>query len=403
MTLRLFDDDPYLLEFEARVTAETEHQGRPAVVLDRSAFYAEGGGQPWDLGTLDDVPVTAVVDEGGRLLHVLERPLARAAGGATVRGRVDGQRRLDHRQQHHGQHLLSRAFVELHDVRTQGFHLGAEAVTIDLQRAVTPDEVRRALERANQVVQEARPVSVRCVGRDEALALGHAVPPEAGAVVRLVEAQGFDAQPCSGTHPRTTAEVGPIVALRSERHKGATRLHFACGRRALEAVQARLAALDELGALLSAPPEGAVAAARQTLAELAAARKRGDELLARALRGEARELLAQARPTHDGRPLVVAALGPRPAAELRALALEATGLAPCTVLLGARGDDAAALVFARTPGGSADLGAALRAALAVLGGRGGGRGDVVQGGGPEVARLDEALAAARDALSTGPA
>src|SRR5258707_12745871 len=108
MTQRLYRDDPYLLEFEARVVARREHEGRPAVVLDRTAFYAESSGQPWDLGTLGGASVVAVMEKGDEIVHVLDRPLEE---GAEVRGRVDEARRRDHRQQHHGKDLLSRAFV----------------------------------------------------------------------------------------------------------------------------------------------------------------------------------------------------------------------------------------------------------------------------------------------------
>ncbi|HEV7501070.1 MAG TPA: alanine--tRNA ligase-related protein, partial [Vicinamibacteria bacterium] len=103
-TERLYRDDPYLLEFDARVVGGREHEGRPAVVLDRTAFYAESGGQPWDTGRLGEAAVLAVIDAGDAILHVLDRPLAE---GASVRGTVDADRRRDHRQQHHGQHLLS--------------------------------------------------------------------------------------------------------------------------------------------------------------------------------------------------------------------------------------------------------------------------------------------------------
>ncbi|MFI4946225.1 MAG: alanine--tRNA ligase-related protein, partial [Burkholderiales bacterium] len=120
MTERLYSADPYLLAFEARVVARREHEGRPAVILDRTAFYAESGGQPWDTGTLGDARVVAVIEDGPDVLHVLDRPLA----GERVQGRVDAQRRRDHMQQHHGQHLLSRAFVVAAQAETVAFHLG---------------------------------------------------------------------------------------------------------------------------------------------------------------------------------------------------------------------------------------------------------------------------------------
>src|SRR4029079_2166428 len=165
MTQRLYRDDPYLLEFDARVFGSREPDGRPPVVLDRTAFYAESGGQPWDLGVLGGASVLGVVDSGDRILHVLDRPLDE---GATVRGQVDAARRRDHREQHHGQHLLSRAFVEVTNAsRTVSFHLGAEESTIDLDREVDERTVREAERRANEIIWEGRPVTVRVVSRTE--------------------------------------------------------------------------------------------------------------------------------------------------------------------------------------------------------------------------------------------
>ncbi|PYQ17936.1 MAG: phosphoesterase [Acidobacteria bacterium] len=227
VTERLYRDDPYRLEFDATVVARRRHRDRPAVVLDRTAFYAESGGQPWDTGTLDGASVVAVVEQEGEILHVLDSPVT----DDRVHGRVDGPRRLDHMQQHHGQHLLSRALVEVAAARTVSFHLGAEDVLVDLDRLVSDDELRRAETRANEIVWQARPVTVRIVTPAEAESLlatpigrlhgapapderaqarsAHALA-EAGNAVRLVEAAGFDLQACSGQ-----GRVAGAIRLRS--------------------------------------------------------------------------------------------------------------------------------------------------------------------------------------------
>ena len=395
MTELLCRADPGLLEFGAQVVERVEHDGQQAVVLDRTAFYPEGGGQPWDTGRLDEATVTAVIEVGGRVLHVVDRQPAQQ----QVRGRVDAARRLDHLQQHHGQHLLSRALEERCGARTTAFHLGSEDTTIDLHRWIAPASLADGLRRANEVIREARPVRVRTVSRSEAAGLGCKLPEDAGDGIRLVEVDGFDLQPCSGTHPALTSEVGVVLALELEKHKGGARLHFVCGERALRAFDARQAALTRLGTLLSAPLDGLEEAARKTLEERDALRKHAEELLSRALLGDARQLIAEAGPA----PVVIAraceGLG---AAELRTLAQHLTSLAPCVALLGARAATAQ-VVFARSAGLAVDIGALLQRALQRLGGRGGGRGDVVQGGGPSLAELEpaleEAARAAREALA----
>ncbi len=392
LTERLYRDDPYLLEFEAGVVSRREHEGRPAVVLDRTAFYAESGGQPSDQGVLGGVPVLAVIDEGDEVLHVLGGALA----GERVRGLIDAERRRDHRQQHHGQHLLSRAFVQTAGAATVSFHLGAQHCTIDLDREVGDVQARAAEVLANEVIAEARPVAVRTVSRSEALALGVTPPEEAGDSVRLVEAAGFDVQPCGGTHPRSTAEVGVVIVLGRERHKGGSRGRFVCGHRALAEVRARNAILDRLGAILSAPPEALPEAATRALDGLAEANRRSAHLLERALDGEARRLLASAsadagtaglerRPT-----IVVATYDAWPAADLRTLGQRLVALAPCVALLGSRGETAY-LVFAQSDGLGHDIPALLRAAVEIVGGRGGGKGNLAQGGGARPEHLDQAL------------
>ena len=153
MTERLYLDDPWLLEFDARLLAEAAHGGRPAAVLDRTAFYPEGGGQPADRGTLAGVPVVDVQEVEGRVLHVLAAPLP--AGAGTLAGRVDAARRRDHGQQHHGQHLLSAAFEAARGARTVSFHLGEELCTIDLDApaaALGAAALREVEARANDVV-----------------------------------------------------------------------------------------------------------------------------------------------------------------------------------------------------------------------------------------------------------
>jgi alanyl-tRNA synthetase len=402
MTERLHRQDASLLEFDATVVARRQHEGRPAVVLDRTAFYAESGGQPWDIGTLGDARVVAVVEDGPDVLHVLDRALA----GERVHGVVDADRRRDHVQQHHGQHLLSKAFVEVARAETIAFHLGSEVTTIDLDRFVGEEQVRAAERRANEVAWEARPVRLAVLTVAAARAEGLKLPEGVAEDVRVVEAEGFDRQPCGGTHPRTTAEVGVIVITALEKYKGGTRVSFVCGHRGLAAIARRQGVLDRLVSTLSAPLDDLVAAAQKAKDDLAESERRAKGLLERALEGEARRLLAEARgdgpaPTPAAPSLVLAAFDGWPPNDLRVLATRLVALAPCVALLGSRSDKAH-LVFAQSEGLPHDVPALLKAAVEHLGGKGGGRGNVAQGGGERLDRLDEALARARDSVRARP-
>lgn len=380
-TALLHRDDPYLLEFDAEVLWHGDHKGSPAVVLDRTAFYPEGGGQPSDTGTLDGVPVLAVLaDAGGRVLHVLEAPL----GAVRVRGVVEGHRRHDHLQQHHGQHLLSQAFLRVAEAPTVGFHLGTEEVTIDLGRPVESRDVERAEALANQVVWEARPVQVRIVSAEEASATG-VQPPDADGGVRLVEVVGFDLQACSGTHPRSTAEVGVILVTAVERYKGGSRVSFVCGDRALRAWRGRRDALDGASRQLSAPWREVPDATARLKSQLTTTERQARDLLNRFLEADARRLLAEA-----GAGAVVAVYDEWQPGDLRALASKIVALKPCVALLASRGAKTH-LVFARSEVVSCDVADLLRRALERLGGRGGGRGAIVQGGADAAHGLEELL------------
>jgi len=399
VTERLHRADPYLLEFDATVVVRREHEGRPVVVLDRTAFYAESGGQPWDTGVLGDARVLAVIEDGPDALHVLDQPLA----GDRVHGRVDAERRRDHMQQHHGQHLLSKAFVDVAQAGTVAFHLGSEVTTIDLDRFLGEVAARAAERLANDVVWQARPVRVASLTAAEARAAGLEPPVGVETDIRVVEAEGFDRQPCGGTHPRSTAEVGVVVITALERYKSGTRVHFVCGGRALDAFTRRLKVLDQLVSTLSAPLDELAAAAQKTKDELAASERRARALLERALEGEARRLLGEARgdgpaPTPSSPAVVVACFDGWPAEDLRVLATRLVALQPAVALLGSRGDKAH-LVFAQSEGLPHDVPALLKGAVEHLGGRGGGRGNLAQGGGDRVERLDQALARARDAVA----
>jgi alanyl-tRNA synthetase len=230
------------------------------------------------------------------------------------------------------------------------------------------------------------------MSRAEATVLGVTAPDEAGDTVRVVDAEGFDRQACGGTHPCNTSEVGVIVALGHERHKGGTRIRFVCGARAVAALHHRQAVVDEASAILSAAPEALPAALRRLAETAADADKRCRLLQDQAIEALAARIAAGAPP---GDPAIIAASfeGYAPA-DLRALAAQVAAQRAAIVLLGSRHAGRAHLAFARTPGRAEDLGPPLRAALEIVGGRGGGRGDLVQGGGDRMQRVDDALAAA---------
>ncbi|HQR30662.1 MAG TPA: alanyl-tRNA editing protein, partial [Anaeromyxobacteraceae bacterium] len=267
MTQKLYLSDTYLTRFRASVAGTREVDGRLAVLLDRTAFYPEGGGQPADHGTIGSARVSGVVESGEDVLHLLE-PGDVPAPGAEVECVVDAARRLDHVQQHHGQHLLSAAFEKLHGAATLSFHLGADTCTIDLSvppARLGPEALAAAEAEANRLVWADLPVDARERTPEELSRLPLRKDAVKGSRV-VVVGDGdavVDASPCGGTHPRRTGEVGAVAVLRVQKWGQGSRVEFACGGRVLSLlhrVEERL--LQASASLRCAPAEVPAAAAR---------------------------------------------------------------------------------------------------------------------------------------------
>ena len=397
-TERLYYTDSHLLEFDARVVEVSEAEGgRAAVVLDRTAFYPTGGGQPSDTGALGASRVVECVEaEGGAVLHLVEGEPP--AAGSALRGRVDWPRRLDHIQQHTGQHILSQAFVELYGAQTRSFRMLGDACEIDVDLTDPSDErVERAVDRANEIIWGDRPVRVHQVTPEEAARMPLRKDSEREGLLRVVEIEGFDFSPCGGTHARSTGEVGVVVARQWERAKGLVRVTFAAGVRALADYRGANRAARDAAALFSVARDEAAPAAARLQEEHKALLRRLRSAEETASRAEARELYEAAAGAAGGSdeahaPVVVARLFEGLDAEsLRRLASAFAAHARAVALFGSVEDGAARLVFARAADAPGDMNALMRAACETLGGRGGGRPDMAQGGGQRVELLAGAL------------
>jgi alanyl-tRNA synthetase len=390
---RPYFSDPYTTRFDARVVGRRETTEGPAVLLEPTYFYPEGGGQPFDLGWIDGIAVRKVVEEEQVVLHLLERMPERE----NVSCVIDAARRRDHMQQHSGQHILSAAFVREAGAATVSFHLGSSTSTIDLDREVGAEELEKAEREANRIVGEARPIRSYFVEPGEARELELRKSPEREGTLRIVEVEGFDRQACCGTHPRSSAEVGPILVRGTERVRGASRVEFVCGARALSDYSRAIARLRALTRLLGAPEDEIAEAAEKLVAE-----KNG---LAKAFEAARAELLASRVAGWAGEAerlgatrVLVRELPEVSPAELRLAAQLFTREPDRLALLATRAEGRAHLVFARSSNLTCDVAALLRVALPAVEGRGGGNPAIAQGGGAKEEGVGEALRLAREEL-----
>lgn len=395
MTIRLYYDDSYLGRFDATVTAHGAVGGRAAVALDRSAFYPEGGGQPADRGALNGLAVADVQLEGETVWHVLADAddLGRLAVGGPVAGVIDWARRFDHMQQHCGQHLLTAAFLATGEIATVAFHLGDAGVTIDLAASeLSEAQVRAAEDLANTVVWEDRPISARVVTPGELATLPLRKPPSVTTNVRVVSVPDFDYSACGGTHPRSTGGVGMIAVRRWGRQKGGVRVEFACGGRALRELRRLGDRAGGAAGLLSVGVDELPEAVARLQSAQRAAQKALEQAQAELDRAEALRQYAAAPHSGAARVVRVTLDGATPE-RLRALAQAVAAQPGGVALIGGAAEGRAHLAVACAGASGHDARALLQVGLALLGGRGGGTPTLAQGGGPQAARLHDALEA----------
>jgi alanyl-tRNA synthetase len=371
-TERLYYNDPYLLEFDAKIVESRAAGDRFAVVLDKTAFYPTSGGQPTDLGWINDVALVDCIEEEntGAVVHVLKGSVT----GELAHCRVDRSRRADHMQQHSGQHVLSQAFVELFGWPTLSFHLGAAACSIDLPAdSVSMEQLEKAADLANRIIRENRGVAVRYVAAENIGAAGLRKPTERAGDIRIIDIAGYDRSACGGTHVRSTGEIGPIVITGTERIKKQTRVHFLCGDRVRRYAASANGVLEKISQTVSAPPMETAAAVHALWNEHQLARKRIEDLESQLLDYEAAQF-----PMDNG--FAIAVFKNRGIEKLKMLATKICAR-PGTVALLADEGDQLRIVFASSTDSRVDAAALVKHTLERFGGKGGGRSTLAQGGG----------------------
>lgn len=398
---RLYYDDSYLTIFESDVLEQTRHENRPALILAQSAFYPTSGGQPHDRGTLNDVPVIDVVADNGQVLHVLDAPLE----VSRVAGKVDWARRFDHMVHHTGQHILTRAFINIAQAETVSFHLSEGSVTIDLDKnGLRPDDIDAAEDLANQIVAENRPVRAWFPSPQELEAINlRKVSEKVTGAVRVVNVGDFDVTGCGGTHVANTGEIGLIKVIRVDKRADKLRVEFRCGQRALEDYRLKNHLLNDLSASLTT----GITDIPTNIEKL----REENKVLNRALRStrealmgyEAEAFWQQASESAAGGMVIVKhVLDDADKSDLQRLASTLAEKPQTLVMVGLYGEQAH-LVFARAEDVDVDVVPLLKTALATLNSnRGGGRPTMAQGGGVPAtkAEVQAALDAAYASLQS---
>ena len=412
MRARRYYQDAYTTTFSTTITEKFIEGNRAAIVLDFTYFYPTSGGQPADRGWIDQIPVNDVTvrEPDGAVLHWLPRTQAKGLTiGQTISGVVDWNRRLDHMQQHTGQHILSQAFIRLAEAETVGFHLSDNNVTIDLEMAEMDTAVLTSVEQlANQIIWQNRPITVQFVTRSAAKTLPiRKIPATNGDELRLVHIQDFDLTACGGTHVSQTGGVGLLKIIKTEKRGEKLRVEFACGGRALQDYGQKHEIISALTTTFTTGADQLTEAvvrlreeARETQRHLKKEQQERQRLAALQFLNEGDKL---------GDVTIVKQLfADQDQTDLKSLASQLTQHPGVIVLLGQVGTKTQ-FVFARSETAPGNMKLLLSTAFAALGqGGGGGSPIYAQGGGPAAAKetvqhaLDEVYTAVIQHIPTHP-
>ena len=246
---KLFEEDPYLTQFSARVESCVQSKKGFDVTLDQTAFYPEGGGQPYDTGVLGGVRVLEVHEREGRVVHTCDAPLT---PGSCVDGEIDWARRFDLMQHHSGEHIVSGLAHAAWGCDNVGFHMGADVITIDLNVVLDEEQLHWLEEQANRYIWEDHPISVTYPSPQELDVLEYRSKKALTGRVRIVSFPGADTCACCGTHVSSSGQVGLVKLLSVQKFREGVRIELVCGGRAMRYVNKILEQNHRVSNLLSA-------------------------------------------------------------------------------------------------------------------------------------------------------
>ena len=402
-TRRLYYDDAFQTEFSARVMhcevlppdVKSGITGTVwSLILDRTAFYPTSGGQPNDLGKIADANVLDVRDEGDEIVHVVDR----RPDDPEVNGCINWPRRFDHMQQHTGQHLLSAMFQERVGLPTVSFHLGAEICTIDLRGPEPTAEILEGAERAaNKIIFEDRPVNVRYGTADQLTQLGVRKEVKREGILRAIEIESADLQPCGGTHVKSTGQIGVVLMRRCNKVRQDWRVEFVCGGRAERAACHDFQLLRETAEKLSCAPDDVPSVATRALAERDANFKNVRAMAQRLAEVEATLALQATAPDPNGLRIVSRVFADAPAEFLSSLASEIAKTEKAVALLARL--ECGHVFFAQHPSAGKDMSALLKQVDERVGGKGGGTREFARGRLNNGADAEQALSLAKEMLA----
>ena len=393
MNKRLYYKDPYLKEFKGKILEKTRIDGKPAIVLDNTCFYPTSGGQPNDLGYIQNMPIVDVIEDKEKIIHILKEDIEEKCED-TIIGKIDWKRRFDHMQQHSGQHILSAAFEKLWDADTVSFNLGDEICSIDIMKDnITSEEIKKVEELANDIVLKNMPIEVYFVEREKVGKLNlRKLPPQKGKI-RIVEVKDFDVCACCGTHCRTTGEIGLIKILKWENRGAKIRIDFLCGKRSLKDYFWKNELIRNISNKLTIKDSELGEVVERMLEEKKDTRKKLREYKEKLQAHEANKLINESILDDNGVKIMKKVFEQKSFQEVRELVQKSINLDDSIVIFAGikNKGEGAKILFACSKTLKYDINKLIREAGKFIEGRGGGAPNFAQAGGKNVEGIENAL------------
>ena len=386
---KLYYEDQYLKEFIAEVTEVIEKNNLYYVSLDKTAFFPGGGGQHCDLGYIDNHRVIDVIEENGKIYHVTEK---RPIKIHRVNCKIDWDRRLDGMQQHLGQHVLSGCFFTLFNANTVSVHVGKDISTVDIQGYLDEETIRKAEKMANEIIQENIKVEFLTPSKKELKKLNlRRDLPNTDEQIRIVKIGDLDINACCGVHPSRTLDVQAIKIKRWEKHKGATRIEYLAGKRAINDYFNKDEFRNKICRFLNCGEADAINAINNLSSDLKSALSENREIKAEIGEYQIKDMIKEAKSIGDM--YVVSKI--YNGGDLKYISKIAEKISlndNMIVLFAVKFEDKANLIFSASKNiSNVSMNDLLKDAITLIDGRGGGSKFMAQGGGKNCSNLKGAM------------
>ncbi len=375
-TQKLYYFDSYLTEFQANIIETLPYQDKYAIIMDETYFYPESGGQPSDIGTINNVRISYVIEKDNKILHIADNKL----GLGTASCKIDWDTRFYNMQQHSGQHILSACFYKLYQGESSSFHIGKDTVTIEIDiESFDASMAEHIEEMANCMIYNNHLVSTDIIDKDKLTLLPLRKQPKVTSNIRIVDIEGCDCSPCGGTHVKATGEIGIIKIKRWEKLKNSYKFEFICGRSALKDYSYKNAVINKLGTYLSTSEQDIEKAFLKFTEDYKGLQKQVSQLRNELVSYDAHSLMEHSIEIGDLK-VISKVFENRDFNEIKLIAQIIVSDASHIALL-ATSNEASQLIFTRSDNTEIDMNKLLKSILPKINGKGGGSSKAAQGGG----------------------